>query len=147
RNPNLTVALGVVNFIGRAQGNMDDPPESLVGQVVDAYPDAPWLRKGSWISNRVVEGCPLANSVVVDADGRITTCPYLHYHSPYRIGQMPLSNAGTLDRTWHAEAIRRNPKCQECDLRNFPCGGCMIRRTECSNQIYQRAYYRMVFGR
>ena len=147
QNPNLSVALGVVNFIGRAQGIMNDPPESLVGQVVDAYPDAPWLRKGNWVSNRIVEGCPLANSVVVDADGRITTCPYLHYHSPYRVGQMPLVKAVSLDSNWHADTIRQNPKCKECDLRNFPCGGCMVQRTECSNQIFQRAYYRMVFGR
>jgi radical SAM protein with 4Fe4S-binding SPASM domain len=147
RNPRLSIALGVVNYTGRAQNTLDDPPESLVGQVVDAYPDAPWLRKGGWISNRIVKGCPLANSIVVDADGRITTCPYLHYHSPYRVGQMPLGKAAAFDRSWHAQTIRQNPKCRDCDLRNFPCGGCMVRPTKCSNQILQRAYYRMVFGR
>jgi radical SAM protein with 4Fe4S-binding SPASM domain len=146
-SPNLSVALGVVNYNGRAQNTFDDPPESLVGQVVDAYPNAAWLRKGGWVSNRVVQGCPLANSVVVDADGRITTCPYLHYHSPYRMGQMELAQASKFDRAWHAQAIRQNPKCSDCDLRNFPCGGCMVLRSKCSSQIFQRAYYRMVFGR
>ena len=146
-SPNLSVALGVVNYAGRAQSTIDDPPESLVGKVLDAYPDADWLRKGGWVSNRIVAGCPLANSITVDADGRITTCPYLHYHSPYRVGKQPLAEAARLDRLWHAQTIRQNPKCQQCDLRNFPCGGCMVLRTKCSNQIRQRAYYRMAFGR
>ncbi len=144
---NLTVALGVVNFVGRAEDGMEDPPESLVGQVVDAYPDVPWLRRGSWVSNRIVRGCPLANSVVVDADGKITTCPYLHYLSPHNIRHTALSDASSLDRAWHAQTIRLSPKCRNCDLRNFPCGGCMVRQTECSNQVFQRAYYRMANGR
>jgi len=146
-SPNLSVALGVINYIGRAQSTIADPSESLVGNVLNAYPDDSWLRKGGWVSNRIVTGCPLANSIVVDADGRITTCPYLHYHSPYQAGKQPLAEAARLDRTWHAQAIRQNAKCQECDLRNFPCGGCMVLRAKCSNQIRQRAYYRMAFGR
>jgi radical SAM protein with 4Fe4S-binding SPASM domain len=144
---NLSVALGVVNFVGRAEDNFDDTQESLVGQVVDAYPDVSWLRKGSWESNRIVRGCPLANSVVVDADGKITTCPYLHYLSPHNIRHTALSDASSLDRAWHAHTIRLSAKCRTCDLRNFPCGGCMVRQTECSQQVFQRAYYRMVYGR
>ncbi len=144
---NLTVALGVVNFVGRAEDGLEDPPESLVGHVVDAYPDVQWLRRGSWVSNRIVRGCPLANSVVIDADGRITTCPYLHYLSPHNIRYTALSDASSLDRAWHAQTIRLSPKCRDCDLRNFPCGGCMVRQTECSNQVFQRAYYRMLHGR
>jgi radical SAM protein with 4Fe4S-binding SPASM domain len=145
-SPQLFAALGVVNFAGRAQNNMDDPPQSLVGQIVDAYPNAKWLRKGSWVSNRIVHGCPLANSIVVDADGKVTTCPYLHYHSHYRIGQMPLTEIASRDRQWHANTIRRSKKCHNCDLKNLPCGGCMVSQTPCSNQILQRAYYRMVYG-
>lgn len=142
----LRYAFSVANPKGRMKGRGQDETESLVGRVVSACGDAPWLRTGRFQSACLYFGCNLARSIVVNPEGKIGNCPYMNYSGPRNVRSGDFSKLVSEDREWHRQAIQKSTKCKTCDLRNFQCGGCKI-FGECTDQMKLRSYYRMLEGK
>ncbi len=145
-SPRLRCALAVANPKGRLKGGYREEAESLVGRVVTAIGDAPWLRQGRFVTGCRTFGCELAISIVVNPEGKIGSCPYQNYSGPGDVRAGEFAELAQKDRDWHREAMVKSEKCRKCDLRNFQCGGCRI-CGECKEQIKLRCYYRMLEGR
>jgi len=139
----LKCALAVANAKGRLKGKLKDEPESLVGRILTAVGSQKWIRQGKFLSGCTIFGCELATSIVVNPEGKIGNCPYLNYSGPHSALDADFAQLVTQDCAWHREAMERSKKCQECDLRNFQCGGCRI-FGECGEQTKLRNYYRML---
>ena len=139
----LRCTLSVANPIGRLNGQCIEAKESLVGRVLSKHGDAPWLRTGRFSSGNVNFGCELATSIVVNPEGKIGNCPYLNYTGPGNVKEGDFAKLAAEDRAWHRRAIESSRKCENCDLRNFQCGGCKI-FGKCAEQLKLRNYYRML---